>query len=88
MPIKELHTVYKGKKIRIKNTWLSGAKLYIDADCKDTTSDLIALGDKPILSSSIETIDGKEIIEVFIEAVFTTKIKILANGEMIAGESF
>ena len=89
MPAKELNTTYKGIKIRVKNTWFSGAKLYIDGDCKDVASDLLRLdGDTPLMSASIDTPDGKEIVEVFMEAIFTTKMKIHANGEMIAGENF
>ena len=89
MPVKDLNITYKGKKIRVENTWLSGAKLYIDGDCRDTTNRLIALDkDRPVLSASIETDAGSEIIEVFIIAIMDVKIKIHANGEMIAGENF
>lgn len=89
MPVKDLNVTYKGKKIRVENTWFSGAKLYIDGDCRDTTIRLIALDkERPILSASIETDTGSEIIEVFIIAVMNVKIKIHANGEMIAGENF
>ena len=89
MPVKELNAVYKGKKTRVENTWFSGAKLYIDGDCRDTTSRLIAMDkQRPILSASIETETGTEIIEVFIIAIMNVKIKVHANGEFIAGEKF
>lgn len=89
MPVKELIVPYKGKKIRVKNTWFSGAKLYIDGDCRDTTQQLFsANGNKPILSTSIEAENEKEIIEVFITAILTVKIKIHVNGEFLAGEHF
>ena len=89
MPVKELSITYKGKKIRVENTWFSGAKLYIDGDCRDTTNRLINVDStKPLLSASIETESGSEIIEAFIVAIMTTKIKLHANGEFIAGENF
>jgi len=89
MPVEELSINYKGKKIRVENRWFSGARLYIDDVCRDKTFRLISTNsNKPVLYTSIETDNGPEIIEAFIVAIETTKIKIHANGEFIAGQSF
>ncbi len=89
MPLKQIYTRYKEHDIRVDNTWLRGAKLYINDECKDETKQLIALDSKaPILSTTITTKDGTENIEVFCVAVFTVKIQIHANGKLISGENF
>lgn len=88
MPKKEVIAEYKGNQIRVVNTWFGGAKLYINGDCKDTCSDSIANSKTPSLSASIGQGEEKEIIEVFIKAILTVKIKICADGKQIGGESF
>jgi hypothetical protein len=88
MPKKDVLTNYNGHQIRVTNTWLGGAKLYIDGDCRDTSNDLFSLGQKPVLSSSLEANGTKEIIEVYVRAVTGVLIKICANGAHIAGDTF
>lgn len=88
MPKKEIVANFKDHQIRVVNTWLGGAKLYIDGDCRDTCNDLFAKSGTPSLSASIEGDGTKHVIEVFIKAIVNVKIKICANGEQIGGESF
>lgn len=89
MPAKEVTAVYKGKKIRVRNTWLSGAKLYIDDNCKDTCYEFFAVsGSKPLLTARINTDEETDVIEVYFRAIFTTNIAIHANGKFLAGDNF
>lgn len=88
MPKKEIVADFKGHQIRVVNTWLGGAKLYIDGDRRDTCNDFIAKSNTPSLSASIEHDGKKELIEVYVKAIVTVKIKICANGQQIGGEAF
>jgi hypothetical protein len=76
---------YDGHTIRVVNTWFGGAKLYINGECKDTTSAFIALGET-LLSAKLN--DSGDIVEVSISAVLTTKAKILVNKTQIGGDRF
>ena len=88
MPKKEVVADFKDHQIRVVNTWLGGAKLYIDGDCRDTCNDFFAKSGTPSLSASIEHNGEKVLIEVYIKAIVTVKIKICANGTQIGGEPF
>jgi hypothetical protein len=88
MPKKDVVANYKGHQIRVTNTWLGGAKLYVDGDCRDTSNDLFSLGRKPVLSCSLELDGAKERIEVYLRAITGVLIKISANGVHIAGDTF
>lgn len=88
MPKKEVVTIYKGRQIRVTNTWVFGAKLYIDGDCRDTTYDPISFGRKPVLSSTLEVDGAKESIDVYVRAFARVLIKICANGAPIGGDTF
>ena len=88
MPIgeKELIATYKNHKIRVLNTWFSGAKLYVDGECKDSSSAIIATNkNSPMLSAKL---NDDDIVEVFLIAITATKIKICVNGEQIGGDIF
>ena len=89
MPTKEWVSEFEGTTIKVVNTWLGGAKLYINGDCRDTNNDLTATKDTAILSARIE--QGKPespLVEIFIKAILTTKAKIVVNGKQIGGDVF
>ncbi|MCF6274940.1 MAG: hypothetical protein L3J05_04170 [Robiginitomaculum sp.] len=89
MPKKQIFTRYKDHDIRVDNTWLSGAELYVNDERMDKTEQLLALNPaEALLSTTITTDDGIETIEVFMLALLTVKIQIHANGQVIAGENF
>jgi len=82
---KEWLTVYKGHKIRVVNTWFSGAKLYVDDECKDTNQQLFSTdATRPILTAKL----GDESVEIFMKSILTTKAKICVGGEQVGGDVF
>lgn len=90
MPQKEWFLEYQGNEIRVSNTWLGGAKLYINKELRDKSSDLFAIsGKRPLLSSRLTT-DGAEgpLVEVYMRAIFTVKAKVFVNGRFVAGDVF
>ena len=81
---KEWIAKHNNHTIRVVNTWFSGAKLYIDGECRDTTSALIATKkDSPLLSAKL---NDEEVVEIYLIAMYTTKAKICVNGEQIGGD--
>ena len=88
MPKREIVAEHEGHEIRVVNSWFGGAKLYVDGDCRDTTNELFALGGSPILSATLSFESGTQLVEVYIRAVMTTKIKIYVDGRHIAGDIF
>lgn len=87
---KEWLAVYENHEIRVVNTWFSGTKLYIDGDCRDTNTGLVAMSTaRPVLSGSIQASDGqRHRVEVYITALLTTKAKICVNGRQVGGDIF
>ena len=88
---KEWITEYNGHRIRVQSTWFSGAKLYIDGECRDTNHQLIVIsGTIPRLSARLVESDGQtHIVEVFVKApLFTVKAKICLDGRQIGGDVF
>lgn len=87
---KEWLAVYENHEIRVVNTWFSGAKLYIDGDCCDTNTGLVATSTaRPVLSGSIQLSDGqRHRVEVYVTSLLTTKAKICVNGRQIGGDIF
>ena len=88
MPIgeKEIIATYKNHKIRVTNGWFSGAKLYIDGECRDNSSAIIQTNkNSPMLSAKLSEDD---IVEVYGIAIYATKIKICVNGNQIGGDVF
>jgi hypothetical protein len=88
MPKKEWLAEFNGHQIRVVNTWLGGAKLYIDGDVRDTSAQQITVDKKgPLLSARLPNGDGGgQLVEVFLVAWFTTKAKICIDGKQIAGD--
>ena len=88
---KEWIAEYNGHRIRVQNTWFSGARLYIDGECRDTNQQFFALsGAIPRLSACLVDSEGqKHVIEVFAKApLFTVKAKICVDGRQIGGDGF
>ena len=89
MPEKQIFTRYKDHDIRVENTWLSGAKLYVNNEQVDETTQMLALSpNTPLLATTITTPSGTETIEIFVMAILTVKMQIHANGQLISGEKF
>ncbi len=89
MPEKQIFTRYKDHDIRVENTWLSGARLYINNKCVDETDKFLAVEpNTPLLTAEIMTDDGIETIDILMLAILTVKIQIHANGKLISGEKF
>ena len=89
MPQKEWVAEVQGHAIRVSNSWSGGAKLYIDGECRDTNTRMVANAGAPALSARLE--QGKAdspLIEVFVKAVFTVKAKICVDGRQVAGDVF
>ena len=87
---KEWLATYENHEIRIVNTWFSGAKLYIDGDCRDTNTEYVTVsGNRPVLSATIHRPDGQQLrVEVYVTALLTTKAKICVNGRQVGGDIF
>ncbi len=87
---KEWIASFNGHSIRVRNTWNTGIKLFVD-DTLWAENDAMVAVDKhaPILRAQVETDTGESfVVEVFAYAILTTKVKIAVNGEQIAGDAF
>ena len=88
MPIgeREVATTYKDQKIRVVNSWFAGCKLYIDGECRDTSSAMIATNKTtPLMTAKL---NDEEILEIYLTAIWAIKIKKYVNGQNIAGDVF
>jgi len=86
---KQIYVRYNDNDIRVENTWFFGARLYINEDLIDETTQLFALNpNTALLSGTIETNGAVDKIEVFMLALLTTKMQIHVNGKLLAGENF
>ena len=89
MPSKTWIAIIDDHPIRVENSWTGGAKLYIDGECRDTCTRMIANPNAPALSARIKQGDSDSaLVEVFIKATFTVRAKICANGTQVAGDAF
>jgi hypothetical protein len=68
---KEFKFNVKGHKVRITNSWLHGAKLYVDGDFRDFDKSLTANGKVALLSANFGEFG---ILEVFPSALFTVEM--------------
>jgi hypothetical protein len=87
---KEWLATYAGHEIRVRNSWTSGIKLFVDGMCHASSSDVVALDkSRPFLRAKIAPTSGDPfVVEVFAYALLTVKIKLFVNGTQIAGDSF
>ena len=76
-------------EILVVNTWFSGLTLLVNGEEIRKYDNLAAVSkDKPIISEHVEINGSKRLIEVFVYAVFTVKIKICVDGAHISGDDF
>ncbi len=89
MPKKIIHAQLGGDRLRVENTWLFGAKLFLNDQLIASNRDLFALDKSRPLMSAEACVNGIESrIDVIMWAIFTVKIQIRVNGDMLAGEEF
>jgi len=79
-----------GSRIRVVNSWFSGAKLYIDGDMKDFDNSYFASPKGAMLSGSFVNKNGeREVIEVFAKSnLITVGWLITSNGKEIFREKY
>jgi len=86
---KEWTATHCGHEIRVRNSWSHGMKLFVDGDCRAKTSRLFALSrSKPVLSHQVAADSASFVIDVFCYALHTIKVKIVVDGQQIAGDPF
>jgi hypothetical protein len=69
---KEWEFKVKDYDIRIVNTWLSGAKLYVDGDLRDSDTSFFANGKTILLSTKL---DENNILEIVpLSALFSVEM--------------
>jgi hypothetical protein len=87
MPKKTLHALVGSDRLRVENTWFSGATLFMNDQPIARNNGLFAASSQTPLMSAEATVNGsKSQIEVFVRAIFTVKIQIRLNGTIVAGE--
>ena len=89
MPQKIVMAKYGEHEIRVENTWFSGATLFIDGGRVKKNNDYLALkNDKPLMAAKVKLEGAERLVEVYVSALFTIKIKICVDGMQIGGEEF
>ena len=89
MPQKDWIAEAQGHSIRVSNTWIGGAKLYIDGECRDTNHTMVGSPSGAALSARLEPGKAESpLVEVFIKAVFAVREKICIDGRQIGGDVF
>lgn len=89
MASKEWLYQFGDHEIRVINTWLNGAYLYIDGFLRDTSHSRLAIRPQTFMSARLKRDDpSSPLIEVKAEALFFVKVQICADGKRIAGDHF
>lgn len=89
MPKKTICGEFAGHRLRVENTWFSGAQLYHNDACIAANNDLFALNrHKAVMTAKLMLDNTVRTVEVFAYAILVVKIKITVDGEQIAGDSF
>ena len=87
--VKKVMANYYGHDILVVNTWLGGAELFIDGECRAGNRQLFALDPgKALLSAELEIQGQFHLVEVFVRAILTVEIKICVDGKQVGGEVF
>jgi hypothetical protein len=87
MPQEEWSTDVQGHAIRVTNSWMGGAKLYIDGEWRDINKKMIADPSKPALSARLLQGNSESaLVEVFMKAMFTVKAEICVDGKQVVGD--
>jgi hypothetical protein len=79
MPANELVVVHSGHQIYVVKTPSGGARLYVDGELLDTTNDLYASEDEPILLGVFD----ENRVEAFVKPSENMQAAIRINGEWI-----
>ena len=88
MPHKEWKAEVDGHSIRVTNSWLGGAKLYIDGECRDINNKLLADPNRPALSARLMQENNESPpVEVFVKMIYTVKAKICVTGKQVGGDA-
>ncbi|WP_395748586.1 hypothetical protein [Prosthecobacter sp.] len=86
---KEWTATHAGHKIRVRNSWSHGMRLFVDGECLAETGRLFALSrSEPVLSHRVAVDGASFLIEIFCYALLTVKAKIVVDGQQIAGDEF
>jgi hypothetical protein len=90
MSKKDWVSTHNGCQIRVTNSWFGSAKLYIDGECRDTNSDMFVSSRAPALSARMTPATGDPflVVEVYLKALVTVKVKICVDGKQISGDVF
>ena len=87
---KEWLVNFNGRTIKVSNWWnwkmVGSADLYLDNEHLDQNTEMLVNPNKAMLSKS-EVSDDIKSIEVFAAGVFTMKISIMVNGEIVLKDS-
>ena len=87
MPKKTIHARAGEDRIRVENTWFSGATLFLNDEPIASNNSFFALDRSSPFMSAEATVEGsRSRIDVFLWAVFTVKIQIRLNGTIVGGE--
>lgn len=87
---KEWVATYAGHAIRVRNSWNTGMKLFVDDVCYESNNNVFALDkSKPFLRAEVRPVGSDPfVIEVLAHALFRVKEKILVNGKQVGGDDF
>ena len=90
--MKEWLATHDGCQIRVTNSWYGPAHLYmlyIDEDWRDTNVDKFVSPRSPALSVRVTPAHhGPFLVEVYVKARVTVKVKICVDGKQIGGDVF
>lgn len=81
---------FEGHEIRVRNSWNGGLRLFIDDAPVAENRQLFAIDTtRPLLTASVARKGGAPLlVEVFAQALFSVKVKIVVDGKQVAGEVF
>ena len=89
MPKRIMLAKYGQSEIRVENTWFNGATLFVDGDRVARANDYFIFNKyKPLISENVKLDGAERLVEVFMLARTTVKIKINVDGRQIGGEVF
>ncbi len=90
--MKEWVATHNGCQIRVTNTWFGFAKLYklyIDGDWQDTNVRKLVASHSPALSVRVTPASREPfLVDVYLKARLTVKVKICVDGKRIGGDTF
>ena len=85
---KEWKATHAGHEIRVRNSWTTGIKLFVDDVCYGSSNNMFALNKKvPFLRAEVKPAQGEPfVVELMAFALLTVKVKILVDGKQLAGD--